>query len=879
MIVRRRYYLSLLILAFLAPLLSYGQDTIKIKDYVAERVIGKPPVINGKLNDEAWTHQKWGGHFFQYQPYNGAKPSQKTVFKVLYDNNNIYVGIRCWDNHPDKIVKRLSRRDQIDGDWIGIAFDSYNDNLTAFAFAVSAAGVKFDGKFTNDNNMDATWNPVWYVKTSIDGKGWVAEMRIPLSQLRFSRKKNMSWGFQVIRNIFRKQEEDTWQFVPKGVSGWVSRFGILSGLKGIKPKKEIALMPYVMGKLKTEPPVAGDPFATGKTWGGSAGLNGKVALTNYLTLNYAINPDFGQVEADPAQVNLSAFEIYYQERRPFFVAGKSLFTFPISAGGWQGRNNLFYSRRIGRSPQYYPSLGSGEYAKLPEATRILGAVKLSGKTSTGWSIGILESVTAREFAKIDSAGTRFKEAVEPLSNYFNTRIQKDFNNGNTTVGGMVTATNRVIKSPQLLFLPNAAYTGGLDFNHFWKNRSYKFSAKMIASSISGSTEAITDLQKAPQRYYQRPDSYKKVDTALHILQGTGLSFQLARVGGGHWTYGINANMVSPGLSLNDQGYLRIADIIQQSSWVSYSIWEPFSIFNSMNYSISQWSGYAFSGRRTFSGANLYTEFRFKNFMGFNMGIRRSGYELDRHELRGGPSFLKPGGWGYSAGIFSNQSKNLVVGIHYNQRWGDQSERAGKSVGIQISYQPFPFIKLVFSPGLNQSFSSSQYVGTYSFHNQTDYVLASIHQTSLSASLRINLSFSPDMSLEYWGRPYLFAAKYSGFKKLEHPDQRNFASQFHVFSPNQIHYDAVANEYVVDDTGDGSADFYISNPNFNVMDFQSNMVFRWEFVPGSTLYLVWSQNRSGYTSEGYFQPGPDLTGLANLQSTNIFLLKLSYRISM
>jgi hypothetical protein len=846
--------------------------------YKAAEVQGKAPVIDGHLNDKAWLAAKWDNDFTQYEPYDGKAPSQKTAFKIMFDNNNLYVAIRCFDTDPSKIEKILSRRDKTDGDWVGIGIDSYNDKLTGFVFSANAVGVKWDGKFTNDDNLDDTWNPVWYVKTSIDSLGWIAEMRIPLSQLRFAKVKNHVWGLQIIRKIYRLQEMDLWSPQAKSESGWVSHWGELTGIDNIHPKKEIALTPYALGKLTTSEKEAGNPFATGVTPGYSLGLDGKIAVTNDLTLNFTINPDFGQVEADPSVVNLSAFESYFPERRPFFVEESNIFNFPLSAGGDFGLDNLFYSRRIGRSPHNYPDLSSGEYAKVPEATRILGAFKLSGKTQNGWSIGVLESLTQNTKATVDSAGIRSKQSIEPMTNYFNTRIQKDIHQGKTIIGGMVTATNRFIKDSSLMYLPTAAYSAGIDFQTYWKDKTYRLSAKAYGSSLSGSTEAITNEQESSRRYYQKPDGTRKLDTTLRLLQGTGASTEFSKIGG-HWQFGVSASMLSPGLELNDQGYMRIADMIKQGISTSYELWEPFSIFRSMRIGLGQHSGYDFFGRRTFSGYSFHFSTQFKNFWRFNLGTYRSGRELDRHELRGGPSILKPSGWSFWTNVGTDGRKKLVGGISFSTGKGDQQFSKSVSMNFRISYRPISALKLSISPGYSNSTNDFKYVSTEELHGRDIYVVSSIEQTVFSTSLRVNFSLTPDLSLEYWGQPFLFSGNYSGFKKVIDPDNKDFNAQFHKYNSNEISYDEASNQYLVDDNGDGNTDFTLANPNFSFMEFRSNMVLRWEFVPGSTFFFVWSQERSNYNNDGNFDFSGGFNYLFQAHPTNVFLLKFSYRFSM
>jgi hypothetical protein len=855
------------------------QATDRRATYRAAQLKGKPPVIDGRLTDAAWKLAKWGDNFTQFEPYNGKPPSQKTQFKILYDNNNLYIGVRCFDTDPSKIEKILSRRDKTDGDWVGVGIDSYNDQLTGFVFSANAVGVKWDGKFTNDEQLDDTWNPVWYVKTSIDSKGWIAEMRIPLSQLRFAKSQNHVWGFQVIRKIYRLQEMDLWSPQSKSESGWVSHWGELTGIDNIHPKKEVALTPYALGKLTTAEKQEGNPFAKGATPGYSVGLDGKIAVTNDLTLNFTINPDFGQVEADPSQVNLSAFETYFRERRPFFIEENNIFNFPLDADddGFSSEN-LFYSRRIGRRPHNSPTLSAGEYAKVPKATRILGAFKLSGKTRSGWSVGILESLTNNTKATIDSAGFRSKQTIEPLTNYFNARIQKDIKKGKTILGGMFTATNRFIHDSSLMYLPSAAYTGGIDFKTYWKDKTYKLSTKVYGSSLSGSTEAITREQESSRRYYQKPDGTRRLDTTLCLLQGTGASAQFAKIGG-HWQFGVDGTMLSPGLELNDQGYMRIADMIKQSLWTSYNWWQPFSIFRSMSVRFGQHSGFDFKGRNTYSGYSLHFNTQFKNFWYFSLGAYHGGWDLDRHELRGGPSVLLPGNWDFWSGISSDGRKKLSFGISYSLGKGQQHYSGSHGYNLSVTYRPIPPLKFTINPGFSDSYKSFIYVSKEKQNNHDVYLVSSIKQKVFVASFRFNFSFTPDLSLEYWGQPYLFSGDYYDFKKVTHPNQKDFAAQFHTYGPGEIHYDESSDTYLIDDNGDGKTDFILRNPDFSFMEFRSNMVLRWEFVPGSTFYFVWSQERNDGNSDGNFDFSGGFHQLFQAHPTNVFLLKFSYRFSM
>jgi len=426
--------------ACLFPVLS-GQDSIPPKKTYKTIEVSIPPEIDGWLNDDAWEAVEWEGDFQMFEPYDDRPASQETRFKVLFDRENIYIGIRAFDTAPDSIVQRLTRRDDIDGDNVAFQLDSYHDLQTSFSFFVSASGSKFDA-FQSDNgdNMDDTWNPIWWVKTQVDNQGWCAEAKIPFSQLRFDRHSDGIWGFQVAREIFRNSETSLWQAMSKEDPGWVHLLGELHGLSDIRPKKQAELIPYLVAGNNWYEKEEGNPFCEeGYTPLYNTGLDAKLGITNNFTLDLSVNPDFGQVEADPSEVNLTAFESYFEEQRPFFIEGKNIFDFNMTIFNM---GNLFYSRRVGRRPCYYPDLQEGEYAKMPEFTKILGAAKITGKTKNGLSVGIMESLTAAEKAEIDFKGERRFETVEPMSNYLTGRVSKEFNKGNTKLGGMFTSTHR-----------------------------------------------------------------------------------------------------------------------------------------------------------------------------------------------------------------------------------------------------------------------------------------------------------------------------------------------------------------------------------------------------------------------------------------------------
>lgn len=854
---------------------AFAQD----KQYEAQRLNNNPPDIDGVLDDAAWELVKWEGEFIQRDPYENEAPSQKTAFKVIYDNNNIYVAIRAFDDNPKEIERRLTRRDQFQGDFVGISFDSYNDNLTAYSFIVNAAGVKNDERITNDGDFDETWDPVWYVDVGLDEHGWVAEMKIPLSQLRFAKKDAHIWGLQVIRYLFRKEEYSLWQMIPKEASGWVSLYGELHGINSINPKKEVELIPYVMGKYVTDAREDGNPFATGQEWGYNAGLDGKVAISNDITLNFTVNPDFGQVEADPSEVNLTAYESFFQEKRPFFIEGSNIYNYQVIGSGGYRNDNLFYSRRIGRPPHYSPDLSDNEFALVPAQTRILGAMKLSGKTKNGLSIGILETVTNTEKAIIDDGGNRRKETVEPLTNYFNARLQQDYNEGNTIVGGMFTATNRFYSDSTLNFLPQEAYTGGFDFTNHWKDKSYYFKATTVFSLVKGSPESITEIQDAPQRYYQRPDAvHLNPDYSRTSLFGNGGTLEGGKVGGGHWRFGGWVTWRSPGLELNDMGFLRQADVIQQVVWGGYRIWEPFGIFRRLNINAAQWTGWDFSGMNLYRGGNLNINMQFKNYWSFATGINREGDNISRSTLRGGRAIMLPGRWGNWLNLSTDERKKLIFSLFMYNGWGDDGYSRSFDIGTEITYRPLDFLEISLEPAYFRSRQNVIFVDNVEYGNDSRNIVASIDKEMASADIRINISITPDLSIQYWGQPFVFSGNYSDFKRVLNQTANEYNSQFHHYGPDEISYDKPGNLYNVDEFANGEVDYTFENPDFSFFEFRSNLVVRWEYIPGSTAFLVWSQGRTGDQSVGEFDMIGNVNRLSGIVPRNVFLIKFSYRFS-
>lgn len=843
-----------------------------------------PPGIDGLMNDEGWNLVEWGESYTQIQPYENKPPTQETAFKILYDDNNLYVFIRAYDKEPEKISRLMSRRDNFDGDLVEINIDSYYDKQTAFSFSATAAGVKGDEAITQDgNNWDDSWNPIWYLKTSIDDKGWCAEMKIPFSQLRFGKKEEHVWGIQLMRHLYRIEERSQWQYIPKGSPGFVHLFGELHGIKNIQPKHQVELLPYTVGRLERFEKVENNPFLGGKSGKLSAGLDGKIGLTNDFTLDFTINPDFGQVEADPSEVNLTAFESYFSERRPFFVEGKNIYQFEPNQSiviHNMYSDNLFYSRRVGRYPHNYPATTDNEYVDMPQSTTIIGALKFSGKTKKGLSIGILESLTADGRATIDNEGVRRKESVEPLTNYFVGRVQQDFNKGETVLGGIFTAVNRDIKNPALDNLHTAAYTAGIDFKQTWKERTWYLAGNAEFSNVSGKPEAIIITQTSSARYFQRPDAnYLSVDSTLTSLSGYGGSVKLGKSSKKRWQFETSMTVRSPGLEFNDIGYMRYSDIIHHGTWVAYYIRDPFAIFNNFYLNTNYWMYWNFSGKLLSSNTNVNFNSQFKNRWRINGSFNRQNQNISTVLLRGGPSFVIPGSQGFNLNLRTDQSKKISFFAGNYHGSGDAKSSQDHEYWAGANIKPLNTLSISLEPGYSVQKSKLQYVETSGTGTEPLYLFGELDQKTLSFTFRLNYTINPEISIEYYGQPFVSAGKYSNYKKITLTDADKFTDRYHVYTQDEISFNSTGNSYNLDENIDGIIDHSFGNPDFNFRQFRSNLVVRWEYSPGSTLYLVWSQGRTSSDSNGMFSYGSDMKDLFKMVPHNVFLVKFSYWFSI
>ncbi|HET7275361.1 MAG TPA: DUF5916 domain-containing protein [Longimicrobiaceae bacterium] len=864
----------------------FGQSPVKIA--TAERVQSAIH-IDGILDEAAWSNVEPATDFTESYPDPGAPASQRTEARILYDDAALYVGIRMYDPHPDSIAAQLARRDAsgIYSDWVHLIIDSYHDHRTAFRFSVNPLNVKKDVYTFDDGNEDASWDAIWEVDTRIDSLGWTAEYRIPLSQIRFSGDEpegGRVWGLQIMRDIARRDERVAWSPWTPQDPGFVSRFGDLVGLTGITPPTRLEITPYISAQVDRSPVNASNPFHEATDATGSIGVDLQYGLPAGLTLTATVNPDFGQVEVDPSVVNLSAFETFFPEKRPFFVEGSDVFRF----GQTRSFNNYafeeyFYSRRIGRTPQR--RLGGSEilYTDAPDHTTILGAAKVSGKTG-GWTIGLMDAVTAEEQAEyIVASGDELAAPVEPLTNYFVGRVRRDFRGGNTVLGGMVTATNRKMGGSAFDgLLRSQAYLGGVDFEHSWADRAWTLSGYAAGSLVEGDADVIAATQLSSARYYQRPDAdYLDFDPSRTSL--TGHMAELAIQHAGAWDGSLAYKEVSPGFEINDLGFQSRTDYRAVTTFLGRRISEPGELFRSYSYSAYSYHVWNRGGDRILDGYAGGINGTLNNlwYGGINLTYRPEYYS-DRF-TRGGPLAGVPSEWQANLHGGTDSRKAVAGGGDLSIARNDAGAFS-RSLGVFLDLRPSSSVRISLSPNLSLDESKGQYVravtdpladATFG----TRYVFADLQQTTLALDTRLDWTFTPTLSLQLYAQPFIAAGDYSAFKEFRQPGE--FLFDVYGDDRGTVVRDEGENgsgSYTVDpDAGGPAPQFSFGDPDFNIRSLRGNAVLRWEYRPGSTIFLVWQQQRSGFEPLGEFDFGRDARAIFRQPAQNIFLIKATYWI--
>ncbi len=827
--------------------------------------------LDGKLNEAIWQRVPAATGFTEWRPNPGEPARFKTKAYVLYTDEAIYVGARMFDPGPDSIAARLGRRDSFGySDRFAVAFDSYNNNRTAFLFFVNPRGVQIDALLYEDTRQDNDWDAVWSAAADIDSLGWTAEMRIPFSQLGFNlpdkQKGKLIWGVTFSRNIARYSQQVAWTQLNPQEGSFVSDFGTLTGLEGLNPPTHLEIRPYIVGSLTRAPGSSSSPFYQANDLFASIGGTLEYGLTSALTLSATVNPDFGQVEADPSVVNLTAFETFFPEKRPFFLEGADIFR----VRGPQ----LFYSRRIGAEP-HGSAPRSARFADEPRRTTILGAAKLSGRTRGGWSIGVLEAVTAKEEAGyVNANGSKQTVTVEPLTNYAVARLSKNINEGQSSLGGIFTAVNRLSLPGRLSYLHTAAYTGGVDGRHRFDGGDYELSGAFYGSYVKGSTKSIARTQLSPVRYFQRPDAeYLNFDSTRTHLAGWSADLSLKKISG-NWQWTINGNLRSPGFAINDIGFVRQVDEIDVNGRLFYRRYEEGRLFRRFRIGGGVGSNWTFGGERTGTYFFINTGGEFKNYWNFFFTVNHFFPALSISQLRGGPALQTDGNSNIFAGIFSDSRNSLQFEIITGYVINHGTDGYSYFIDPGLTYRPVPALELGLEAKFEFERDAAQYVTTRTSNREPVYVFGRIKQRTLSMTLRADYAFTPELSLQLYAQPFISAGEYDQFKMVANPKASRFAARYALLGDRLSYNEGT---YLVDLNSNGAADLTFRDPDFNFKQLRSTFVLRWQYRRGSTLYFVWSHGQTAFAPTGRLDPFKNFGNLLSAEARNTFLLKINYWI--
>ena len=817
------------------------------------------PDIDGSDADPVWQAAPRYSQFRQFEPKVDVDPSFRTEFRAAYDDRNLYVFVRMFDPHPDSIMRALSRRDvRGPSDQIKLLIDSYNDQRSGFEFAVNPDGVKRDFVMSNDGNEDGSWNGIWDVATTVDREGWTAEFRIPLSQLRYS-KGVRAFGFGVWRDIERYRERTAWPLWNPTKTGLSSQLGRLEGLEGLSAERRIEATPYAVTKnvQKTLPT---SPYNREQEM--SLGGDLKIGITPNITLDATVNPDFGQVEADPSVVNLTAFETFFSERRPFFVEGSNQYRFALNCYivvDCNTNEGLFYSRRIGRSPALRSSYGD---ATTPTSTTIAAATKLTGRTKSGLSFGILDAITPEVAGTPAGIGLE-RRTVEPMTNFAVMSAQQDLRGGDAGISLIGTAVNRVLDGWTESFMHRDAYAGGATFRNRFGGRNYEVAGQLAMSHVTGTSAAILRTQQNSVHYYQQPGDELTVDNTRKSLSGYAAQMKVGKYSGGITRFESSIVRQSPGFDVNDLGYLRRADLTDWSTWGALSWREATKWYRWAQVNGNHWETWNTSGTR------LQNALNFNGHLGLpiNWDVHLGG-TIDRLTesycdrcTRGGPALRQSRGFFPWGGVNTDSRKRISGGMWFNYSNYDGGKSSGLSLDPYVNFRLSPQFQLNVGFGASTDKNNTQW-----FDNIVDgggvthYTFAHLDQRTRYASVRMNYTATKDLTLEMYAQPFIATGVYTDLRELSGtPDADDYDARFQPYTGLTLNS---------------------TNDRFKVANLITNSVVRWEYRPGSTLFVVWQHGRSGPDPDQPFRQSwhRDYRELFDVHPENTFLVKVAYWLS-
>jgi hypothetical protein len=870
-ICRAKEFMKRALYAFLLTcLVAFGgnaQD--ERKKATAARVPPGSISVDGRLDEEVWRQTAPLADFVQKEPVEGAPPSDEMHVRIVYDDHAIYIGARMYNGPDAPIQAPMGRRDEVgQAEYLLVHLDTFYDRRTAYAFGVTASGVRIDRYYSedNENNFDEGFDPVWQARTQIGADFWTAELWIPFSQLRFNKREAQLWGLNVQRSVPSANEMVYWIAVPRTERVWASRFGDLLGIEDIRPSSRIEVLPYVAGSATlTGNRDRNDPFDDGKNLESRTGADFKMGIGPNLTLEGTVNPDFGQVEADPAEVNLTAFETFFDEKRPFFLEGSQLLSTSLV-------NNFFYSRRIGATP---PSSAAGEYVDSPTASTILGAAKLTGRLASGTSLGFLAAVTDQEFAQVSNGGSSeiSRIRVAPRTAYGLARVQKEL--GLSQVSAMTTVVKRALNDadPLAAIVPRTAYTAMGESRLRFAGGEYELNAYYGVSRVEGNARALDRIQRSSVHYLQRPDlTHATYDPTRTSLNGFKTGWSIERAGGRHWLWQFRGERESAMFNTNDMGRIGQADGLRADASLEYRETTPGDFFR--NYSIEFSFNNEFNGAWDRQQGNLRTELSltFPNFWELDVATGPNLRLRDARLTRGGPLMGVPGGWATEFDLNNNRSAQTRWQLSASLR---TDEAGGKEVEVspEISFRPAPRWQLSLNPRYIRQTDSQQYAATLGGGRAITYgqryVFSYVDRSTWSTQFRTGYTVRPDINIDVYAEPFAASGRFYDFGELLEPRsrfRRTYGTDGTTLTLNPDGTRTIT---------DGAATFNLRNYDFNVRSFRSNVVLRWEWRPGSMLYVVWQQNREASEQLGQRIGPGDMFRSLTAPGSNFLAVKMSF----
>ncbi len=744
--------------------LKYNPDSLRFKTVQITRC-SDAPIIDGKDEDIAWKSSKIIHEFFQIDPKELAEPSEKTSARVMYDNEAIYIYLNAEDSKPEMIKKTMVRRDSwMDGfsnksDWMGVTIDSRNDDYNGYFFAVNASGAKMDVALSGDDEYDPTWDPVWDAAISFNQTGWSVEFKLPLAIFQFENRNNMDWGIGFERMIHRLQETVDWPGKSKASRGIILPLGILSGLNNIPNPKQLEIMPYLL---------TGFSDKTGTNYG----FDLRYGLTSNTVMKITVNPDFGQVEADPSVLNLTAFETFYEEKRPFFSEGSDFF---------RQRINLFNSRRIGKAPSFHIP-DEGEISSISNFTTILGAAKIMGSTSSGINYGLIGAITDEERATIIGDSEKKDIIVEPRTNYSIGRVEFPILNSVSKFGLMGTDVSRKDTV--------GANAIGADWGISFLNNRLFSNGQIIRSNSNNNP-------------------------------GQAFRFNLGYLDPVWWSirfwYGTYDNQ----FDINDLGFIRRNDMSWAGGKIEFRKQEPWGNFinNNLELKYSQdWNGEGLALERGFEieQGNLFSNYWRAGFFGKLFLPAFNDEDIFRDE---NAWIYQTELWGYAGpSVSTDRRKKVILGADIGSGYGKKRGR-GYRLNLWTKIKPIEQLNIEINTMEDKSPNYMQWVDIIKNINDTVRVYSNSVLITRDITLRLDWTFTPTLTLQCYAQPFYVNMDYKSFFRLKKPETMDLE----IYD-----YQNLEN---------------FENPDFRLFNLIGTFVLRWEYHPGSTIYLVYNFNQN------------------------------------